>query len=185
MPAQKPHRSKQDYATPKEFIEAVERDFGNIAWDLAAHVGNTVCDNYCYFGPDHPSEHFRDAFACEWSATIRQGLLWLNPPFGSIAPWAAKCAYESRRGANILLLVPASVGSNWFWDHVAPYAHVYAVSPRLSFDGKHPFPKDLILAEYRPPERVVMGPMVSSTAFSRYRWREISNATQSQKDLAA
>lgn len=54
------------------------------------------------------------------------------------------------QGASIALLVPASVGSYWFSNHVYPHALVLAFRPRLSFDGKHPFPKDLILCLYSP-----------------------------------
>lgn len=49
------------------------------------------------------------------------------------------------------LLVPASVGSRWFAEHVHGWARVLALSGRLSFDGIAPFPKDLILAVYGEP----------------------------------
>ena len=44
MPAQKPGSSKQDYSTPRAFLDAVEKRFGRIKWDLAAHERNHVCD---------------------------------------------------------------------------------------------------------------------------------------------
>lgn len=77
-----------------------------------------------------------------------KGLLWLNPPFGNIAPWARKCHEEAEKGADILLLIPAAVGSNWFQDYVHRKATVYFLNPRLSFDGKNSFPKDCVLAHY-------------------------------------
>lgn len=163
--------SKQDYATPKEFIAQVENAFGKLQWDLAAHEDNSVLPYGHYYGPG--SRFGGDSLAMPWGKVMSEwkpGLpAWLNPPFGNITPWAKKCAEECRQGAEILFLVPASVGSNWFWDHVAPYAHVYAVSPRLSFDGKHPFPKDLILAHYRPQRGVA--PVGSSFGFSRWKWK--------------
>jgi hypothetical protein len=33
MPEQKPGRSKQDYSTPVEFLDAVKRRFGIEVWD--------------------------------------------------------------------------------------------------------------------------------------------------------
>lgn len=39
-PIQKPGRSKQDYGTPWEFIRAVERRWGKLHVDLAAHSEN-------------------------------------------------------------------------------------------------------------------------------------------------
>lgn len=137
--------SKQDYATPREFMAAVEARFGPIAFDLAAHADNAKARRW--FGPGGDAE---DALAEPWHdlITFGDGLLWLNPPFADIAPWAAKCAREANAGANILLLVPAAVGSNWFRDHVFNRAAVYLLNGRLSFDGKAPYPKDCLLAHY-------------------------------------
>lgn len=167
-------KSRQDYQTPLEFRVAVKCEFGPVVWDLAATAQQNI--SYAelnYFGPDHPEVACRDALVVPWGdfTGIPVGLRWLNPPFANIKPWAKKCAHESSLGVEILFLVPASVGSNWFWDYVAPYAHVYALSPRLSFDGKHPFPKDLILAHYKPQRTsgVVVG--AASHGFSRWQWK--------------
>lgn len=158
MPQQKPGSSKQDYGTPWEFIAAVQRRFGALTWDLAAHAENTKV-------PGSYITTATDSLSVDWHALVgvggKRGPLWLNPEYARIAPWAAKCATEARKGAEILFLVPASVGANWYWEHVAPYAAVECLSPRLSFDGKAPYPKDLILAHY--------GPMIAP-AFRRWQW---------------
>lgn len=133
------HRSRQDYATPRPFIQAVEKRFGQIFYDLAADEFNTVSDLFI------DAEH--NSLTTNW-AELGPGLLWLNPPFGHIEPWAAKCRYEAERGARILFLVPASVGSIWFANHVHRKAMVWGLCPRLSFDGIAPFPKDCILTYY-------------------------------------
>lgn len=143
--------SKQDYETPREFMRAVARRFGPIEFDLAASEENKKAI-YCY------SED-NDALSKDWSE--RDGLLWLNPPFANIEPWARKCAESASPLTRILLLVPASVGSEWFAAHVYPHAMVYALRPRLSFDGKNPFPKDLILAAYG----------YGVTGFQLWRWK--------------
>lgn len=143
MPPQKPGRSKQDYATPRDFIMAVQRKFGPIECDLAAHESNHVV-------PFYISEK-QDSLSYDWSVLAPGGILWLNPPFGSIAPWATKCVAETEKGAKILLLVPASIGANWFAEHVFPHAAVIALQGRLSFDGKNPFPKDCMLCAYGWP----------------------------------
>jgi len=144
-PIQKPGRSKQDYGTPWPFIDAVVERFGPLAWDLAADSDNTKA-----------AQHFdieQDSLKQNWTAL--QGNLWLNPPFGDIGPWARKCA-ETRtgpgEGRRIFLLTPASIGSCWFAEHVHGKALVLGLSPRLSFDGKNSYPKDLMLSVYgRPP----------------------------------
>ncbi len=141
-PTQKPGRSKQDYGTPADFLEAVERRFGEIVVDLAATDQNTVAPQY--YTPR------QDSLAQDWAGDMRDGVLWLNPPFGGVGPWASKCREESaKRRGLILLLVPASIGSAWFRDHVHRHAMVFALAPRLKFVGTEaPYPGDLILAVY-------------------------------------
>jgi hypothetical protein len=40
------HTSKQDLGTPREFIRAVEKRWGPLAWDLAASAANTKAPRY-------------------------------------------------------------------------------------------------------------------------------------------
>ncbi|HEY8944342.1 MAG TPA: DNA N-6-adenine-methyltransferase [Polyangiaceae bacterium] len=137
-PAQKPGSSKQDYSTPRSFLNGVERRFGPIKWDLAAHEKNAVCD--LWIGER------QNSLVHDWHQL--DGWLFLNPPLGDIAPWAKKCAVEAAKGARILFLTPASSGSNWFQDHLVRHGYVLDLAPRLSFDGKAPFPKDLVLTVF-------------------------------------
>lgn len=131
-------KSKQDYATPPEFMLAVTSRFGPISFDLAASAHNTK----------HPKFYSEadDSLKQEWG---KDGLLWLNPPFDNITPWARKCAMTQR--TKILFLVPASVGSNWFRDYVYRRALVLFLNGRIAFDPLHPtwgYPKDCMLACY-------------------------------------
>jgi phage N-6-adenine-methyltransferase len=140
-PRQKPGKSRQDYATPPEFIAAVVERFGPLAWDLAADAKNHKAPSY------YTAE--RDSLAQDW--TCLRGTLWLNPPFGDIAPWARKCRASMPFfpvGTRIVMLTPASIGSCWFAEHVHGHALVMGISPRLSFDGKNSYPKDLALMVY-------------------------------------
>lgn len=150
MPAQKPGRSVQEVGTPREFLDAVEGRFGKIAIDLAALASNRVTQVYC--GPDHAKTADRDALSpmCQWNWSYTDGLRWLNPPYANIGDWAAKCAEQSAIGpCRIALLVPASVGTNWFAEHVDRKALVLFLRPRLTFVGhSSPYPKDLMLAVY-------------------------------------
>jgi phage N-6-adenine-methyltransferase len=138
---QKPGRSRQDYGTPLDFINAVEASWGPLSLDLAASDENHKAP--VWITPE------QDSFSYDWSVAGCR-LMWLNPPYSDIAPWAAKCAATKLvRGSRIFLLVPASVGSNWYADHVHGKAHVLALSPRLTFEGcADPYPKDLLLAVY-------------------------------------
>ena len=161
VPQQNPGKSRQDYRTPQEFLRAVERDFHVLAWatDLAATSENRVCQ--VHLGPG--SERGEDALSVDWSTLPGEsGDRWLNPEFGNIEPFAEKCAAHREDGGRIFLLTPASVGTNWYADHVHGVAHVVALSPRLTFVGEScPYPKDLMLSVFGP----VRG------GFSTWRWK--------------
>lgn len=142
MPEQKPGRSVQVVRTPREFLDAVEARFSPLTWDLAADEINHVTPGWHGSGAK-----WGDSLIAPWSEI--SGLLWLNPPYGNIAPWADKCALAASHGARIAFLVPASVGSNWFAEHVDGKALVLFLRPRLTFVGHtQSYPKDLILALY-------------------------------------
>ena len=142
MPVQKPGYSKQTYGTPVAFIEAVEKRFGAITFDLAAGKENAKCKDYW--------TETDNSLTQPWAEKHPKGNLWINPPFGSIGVWAKKCAEESlKRQGLILFLTPASIGTNWFADHVHQKSMVLGISPRLTFEGETtPFPKDLMLSIY-------------------------------------
>jgi hypothetical protein len=122
---------------------------------LRAVIGKTKC---LIKVKNHDTKPYAlDAFKQSWSELSRKfatkglpGLLWLNCEFSDIDPWAERCKQEAERGANILLLTPAAVGSNWYRDHVAGNADVYKLNGRLCFDGKNVFPKDCILSHFHP-----------------------------------
>lgn len=143
MPKQKPGRSVQDVGTPEEFIMAVEAKFGNLSVDLAATSRNAKAP--AWISPEENSLKKKWRFG---------GNLWLNPPFGNIRPWVAKCDRFTRdakapMGQRILVLVPASVGSNWFAEHAWEKARIFFIRPRLQFVGHDAgFPKDLMLMVY-------------------------------------
>lgn len=157
--------SSGDIWTPWPFINAVNEKFGPIAFDLAATLQSCRAQ--------YAGMHFDEAtnaLTRDWHKI--DGLLWLNPPFSYITPWARKCYDEMMLGAETLLLVPGSIGANWYWDWVEPYATVYSIG-RLVFDNcfdrktgelvRTPYAKDLILCHYHPTHRTL--PM------QRWRWQ--------------
>ncbi len=138
--------SKQDQGTPWELIRVIEELKGRpFTIDLAAQTDNAKTREYY-------TEQM-DSLSIPWAQITPDAMAWLNPPFKNIGDWAKKCSQET--GMTIYLLVPASIGSLWYREHVYPYATTYALYPRLPFDGWHetPFPKDCILCEYGPDAR--------------------------------
>lgn len=143
-PKQKPGKSKQDYQTPKEFLEKVKKRFQikDFSIDLAASCDNTVASKY-YTITDN-------ALTQPWCVN---GIAWCNPPYDNITPWVKKAYNESRpdKYQKILMLLPASVGSNWFRDFVFEKAPVLFLNGRLAFMKDHPtwlYPKDTMLLEW-------------------------------------
>lgn len=123
MPRQKPGASKQDYQTPVEFLAAVSDRFGRIVHDLACTTANAVARSGFYFDRGY------DGLAADWTDLAAPGeVLWLNPEFGKIAPWAEKCATYAGRGL-VTMLIPAAVSTNYFAESQG-------------------FPKDLMLCVY-------------------------------------
>ena len=132
--------SNQEVATPREFLDAFEQRFGRIGFDLAANADNKVVP--FFYGPG--SDLGEDSLREDWTL-VREGPLWLNPPFKTIAPWARKAAAESTH-EPIAMLVPAAVCTGWFVEHVAPFAYVFELTPRV-FSTQI---RDCILAMFTP-----------------------------------
>lgn len=144
MPAQCPGKSEQSVGTPPEFIRSVLHflDIEYFAMDFAAEVGLTVSETYF--------DKEMDALSLDWHKYLSSRQWgWLNPEYADIAPWVRKCAEEKECGANIAVLVPASVCTNWWRDYVHDIADVRFPTGRLTFTGHTAsYPKDLALLLY-------------------------------------
>jgi phage N-6-adenine-methyltransferase len=144
-PVQKSGRSIQNYGTPPEFISAVKARWKikEFYYDLAADIENSK-------GRFHFCEE-ENSLLEDWTK-YAGNFMWLNPPYANIAPWAKKCREVTpaliKNGGRIFFLTPASIGANWFVDHVWGTARVVALQGRLSFDGKNPYPKDLMVSVF-------------------------------------
>jgi phage N-6-adenine-methyltransferase len=158
--------TKQDYETPDDFIAAVEARWGKLDVDLACRTDNCKAEHGYYF------DEGVDSLQQPWAQQHPDQNLWLNPEFVDIGPWVAKCAAESRmlRRGRIFVLTPASIGTNWFLDHVFGHAQVIGLNPRMTFKGMKPnpktgkvdpYPKDLMLSVFGQGHR----------GFDVWRWK--------------
>lgn len=142
MPKQKPGRSKQDYGTPKDFLATLKRFLStqDFVVDLAADISNTVASVFI--------TKEEDSLKQDWEA-YSSGWAYLNPPFSHISPWVRKASEITK--ARIAMLVPASVGSNWWRDWVDKKAYVLFLNGRLTFVGETAsYPKDCAILLYTP-----------------------------------
>ena len=147
MPTQKPGRSFQAYRTPVDFLTAVRHRLGIVDFDidLAADEDNAVCDLYYDVECDGLKQPWK----------VGDGWNFCNPEFGDIAPWVYRACLLSQQppygdASRTAVLVPASTGSLWWANYVHRQCQILLLRPRLSFDGKHPYPKDLSLLLYAP-----------------------------------
>jgi phage N-6-adenine-methyltransferase len=148
MPAQRPFQSKQDYATPKNFIQAAQNRVGTFTFDLAADASNAKALRWWGEEDDSLSKT-----GTEWAEACKGGWGWLNPPFSTIGPWAKLCKDCRYAGGSVAFLVPAAVGSNWFRDYVDDHALVLMLNGRLAFMADKPtwlYPKDCVLCLFSP-----------------------------------
>jgi hypothetical protein len=162
-----PTKSDQSRLTPPEFLDAVERRFGPLVFDLAAERGKSVRGLPCFTKED-------DALSKSWRCIQTdagigtmdlEGVRWLNPPFGMFTEFAAQAAAEATARHPVLFLSLASVDSNWYWDHVFPNAISWAID-RIQFVGEtHPFPKPLMLSYFG---------LGGGFGIQRWRWKASS-----------
>lgn len=149
--------SEQSVQTPAEFIHAVKRRWGltEFYWDLAADLDNRQAPNFF--------DEAQDALQQVWPTTAGREMCWLNPPYANIGAWVKKAAQSPQ--CHTLMLVPASVGTNWYRDWVFPYAATIVLNGRLTFVGhEHPYPKDLMLLHYAHG--------FGAASFSLWRWQD-------------
>ena len=130
---------KQDYQTPADFMAAVCQRFGQLGVDLAGDARNAQAPLVVTEAHDSLTLDWAD-FDCT---------RWLNPPFAHLAPWVERCAALRDNLHPTLLLVPASVGSEWWAQYVDGVALALFCRPRLSFVGcDQPYPRDVALCVY-------------------------------------
>lgn len=160
VPQQRPGHSEQTVVTPDDFREAVVMRFGAPTFDLAASADNYFSKEGDYWGM------VDNSLNKDWVSTflLPMNVLWLNPPYENIKVWAEKCAHYAQNAfGKILFLVPASVGSKWFAEHVEGKAQVLALRPRIQFVGHEtPYPKDLVLCVY----------CCGLSGFQTWKWKE-------------
>lgn len=147
MPVQKPGKSKKDYCTPPALIKCVKHrlKINNFTVDLAADEHNSL--GFLYF------DEKMDSLIQPWAN--HKGWLWCNPPYSTIELWVEKAAKEARLGAQIVMLIPASVGANWWRDWVEPNAFISYLNGHLNFIPDQPkalYPKDCALLFFTPWE---------------------------------
>ena len=81
----------------------------------------------------------------DWSNEI----VFCNPPYGrEIKKWVKKCHEEAKKGAEIVLLIPARTDTSYFHDFIYGKTAIRFIRGRLKFgDNKNsaPFPSMIVI----------------------------------------
>lgn len=120
----------QEYQTPPDFFANLNAEFG-FTLDAAAHAHNALCARF--FTPE------QDGLVQDWGREV----VFCNPPYArwQLFRWVEKAAASAKAGATVVMVVPASVETDWFhrlaWDgerHCArPGVEVRLLRGRLRF----------------------------------------------------
>ena len=154
---------RQEWRTPTDFLRAVWREFGTITVDVAASVGNKVCERFI--------DREADGLAQPWfpkgdgCRALPTELAWCNPGFKSMAAWVVKAWAEiadaglQPRTALVLCLCAPSTA--WWRDAIEHGAEVRLLSPRVQFDPppgipRSSNPRECALLVFRDISRAVV-----------------------------
>lgn len=129
----------QLWTTPWPVIDALRPEF-RFTLDAAACKLSTKA-------PVFYSEK-ENAFTQDWAKDAGDGDAWCNPPYGQylgkrVGDWVQKGWEESRKGLNVVFLLPINKGDqDWYHDLAVPYAEIRPVKGRIHFvdptTGKQP-----------------------------------------------
>ena len=131
MRASMPFSQKNDFWTPKEVFDALNKRFGPFTVDVAASDDNKLAIKY-FTKDDNGLEQ-------EWT-----GIVWCNPPYvrqedgTTIKDWVIKAqsSVESGSADRVLVLIPAYLSNHYWHDTIFPYAsHLVFFRARLDFKG--------------------------------------------------
>ena len=130
-----------EWATPAQTFNQLDEEF-HFNLDPCSTHENAKCER-----------HFtikEDGLKQDWGGGAR---VFCNPPYGRELPkWVRKCYEESKKGALVVMLIPARTDTAWFWDYIYGKAEIRFVRGRLHFnDAKNaaPFPSMIVVFDNR------------------------------------
>ncbi len=148
-------RESDERETPKELFDFVCERVGEFTLDACATRENAKCRDFISVETD--------GLVAPWS-----GGVWCNPPYSDIEAWVTKAAVQMVQPAScerIVMLVPASPETDWWWSLWHKATEIVFLSPRVRFMkagqkmGSPPFASALALLQ--PRLAAVSGPRVS------------------------
>lgn len=120
---------KDDWRTPMNIIEAVEKAYGQIDIDpCASPYANHQFANSNFTG----IEGCINGLLANWDSA--RGIVFVNPPYSQMAAWSKACVFWAQRGVAIVALVRNS-RAKWF-KLMRQHCHGVIEHPtRVKFEG--------------------------------------------------
>lgn len=117
--------SSDEFGTPDTLYAQLDQEF-RFKLDAAASALN--CKHVNYYTKED------DALSQDWA---QWRSVFCNPPYsrGNLLAFTAKAYEESRKGATIVMVVPACTDTRWFHDNVVGKAEIRYVRGRQRFKG--------------------------------------------------
>lgn len=130
---------KEDWETPPEFFEKVNRRFG-FTLDAAASPENAKCEKFYTIA--------ENGLAQDWSGET----VWINPPYDrhKTPLWVEKAFREAKKGVTVVALLAARPDTKMWHKFILnqPNVKVEFIEGRLRFVGAKypaPFPSALVI----------------------------------------
>ena len=129
--------SKSDeWSTPQNLFDELNAEF-RFNLDPCATLENHKCDKYFTKNEDGLSQN--------WEGYN----VFCNPPYGrAIGKWVEKSYEESRKGALVVMLIPARTDTKWFHSFILGKAEIRFIKGRIKFGDSSkdaPFPSMIVI----------------------------------------
>jgi len=123
-------RHKQDCKTPKEVLDSIIKEFGEV-YDPCPliWVGNGLVENW-------------------------KKITYVNPPYNKIPIWLEKSKEQIEQGYCdiIIFLLPVDTSTQWFHNYILNKAEIRFIKGRLRFTDNKPAPFSSMICIFRKGE---------------------------------
>ena len=129
-----------EWETPQWLFDNLNAEFG-FTVDVCATAENAKCKRFYSLQNDGLSQNWRGE------------TVWCNPPYGrEMTKWIEKASEEAKKGARIVMLIPARTDTKAFHEHIYNRTEIRFLKGRLKFgDAKNaaPFPSMVVIFNER------------------------------------
>lgn len=111
---------KDCWRTPPEIFNALNAEF-KFKLDAAASEENSLCEQFI--------SAEQNTLTTPWSDYLKNGYVWLNPPYSNPMPFVKKAAAENaRRNLGCVMLLPSDTSVRWFKEAIKTASEVRLIT---------------------------------------------------------